>query len=535
MSVPSGRLQFFTLEASDYLERLGLILGRPAPPEPEELVRLTRALRGAALMAGLTPFAQAAQAVEFVAKSLRDGQASWTAERAEVLADAIEELKRLVRQAGEWSDADAAAAERLADSVGGGQARGAGSRPPAARPDDDIKPSVRAFVGREGASIAGTLEHAAQAVELGQPGDTPAVVLQRLQPLRGLASLPSLSPLPEFLDAIELTVRTIREGAAPPNAAPALRRVAQALTRLARDIADTGAATADAPEVLAGARALLASFGNDDDIVDVATLFASGDATPIVARGATPEPGHQPDARIELVSLADRFRQAADQLEIAPGTAARTLSLYALASQLGSLARGARQERPELNRILTTVREAVQNGSAERAPPAFAANLRSTAEQLAKSAEGRNAIIFAEEFDDLVTAFQGLAAPPPDQTIPDERDAIVPISELLAAEPAAERTAFERSLATYHELLEAERREVSPTAEPAPTPTTREPIADFDVVAIESLLYQGRRALERADVVRRNLTVALKSDRPFREVEPLVSELIDLVPLALAE
>ena len=55
------------------------------------------------------------------------------------------------------------------------------------------------------------------------------------------------------------------------------------------------------------------------------------------------------------------------------------------------------------------------------------------------------------------------------------------------------------------------------------------------VVAIDTLLYRGRRALERADLVRRDLSDALKAGRSFPEVEPLVSELIDLVPLALAE
>src|SRR5262245_29809862 len=97
MSVPSGRLQFFALEAGDYLERLALIVGRPEPPEPDELIRLTRALRGASLMAGLAPFSHAAAGLEQIAKAHRAGQWAWSPGQTELVADAIEQLKRLTR------------------------------------------------------------------------------------------------------------------------------------------------------------------------------------------------------------------------------------------------------------------------------------------------------------------------------------------------------------------------------------------------------------------------------------------------------
>jgi hypothetical protein len=49
------------------------------------------------------------------------------------------------------------------------------------------------------------------------------------------------------------------------------------------------------------------------------------------------------------------------------------------------------------------------------------------------------------------------------------------------------------------------------------------------------LLYRGRRALERADVIRGELTVVLKARRDLSGVETLLAELLDLVPLALAD
>jgi hypothetical protein len=527
MSVPSGRLQFFALEATDYLERLGVIAARPTPPVGEELVRLTRALRGAALMAGLAPFAHAAQAVEQIAKGYRDGNLVWDTDRANEFGAIVTELRRLVNRATEWTDAEATAADALARRIGDPAGRGkpASIAGPA---DDEIQPSVRAFVGREGAQIAGTLEHAAQAVELGQPGETADVLLHRLQPLRGLAALPRLSPLPEFLDAIELAVRSLRDAAPPPASPATLRKVAQAVGILAREVADSGAAPASHETVVAGAEALFDTFGSEDDVVAIASLFRADDPRPIVSRGEVPEPAAPADLQIELTSLADRFRQGADQLRAAPSQAVRFLTLYSLSTHLAPLTRDAHRERPVLGGLLDAVRGAVKSKAAVGSPDAFAGYLQRAAEELSTVAGSRNAILLADQLEGIIVGLAALpprAAPPPVATQPPEDD-VVPIESLAPDEPATSLSTFEQSFSTYHALLR------TPAREPVAVPERE---FEADVLPIEIFLYRGRRALERADVVRRDLTVALKSDRPFVEVEPLVSELIDLVPLALAE
>jgi hypothetical protein len=562
MSVPSGRLQFFALEAGDYLERLALIVGRPTPPDPDELVRLTRALRGASLMAGLSSFSHAAGALEQVAKAHRAGTWPWGPGQTELVAQAIEELKRLTRQAAEWSDADSKSATRLADELAGELDREGVESPVPARPaTDELQPSVRVFVAKEGAMIAGTLEHAAQALELGQAAETAEVVLQRMQPLRGLATLPSLTPLPEFLDAIELTMRTVRDGASPPGAPRALRQVAAAVTRIAREIADHASADPDAPETTAAALALLRVFGSEDDVVEVRELFATGDPTPIVRRGSPPvrDAG---DPIIELVSLADRLRQAADQLTTTAGLTARTLQLHGLVSQLRPLAREAVAGRSSISPLLGAITKAVTSGHAEAAQARFSDLLREAADRLARTAESRNAIFLADEVADIVA---GLAlddvvvqplGPPSEPVIEVELAALV-VTEVVIVEPAVEDDSpivpieslaydepvpieslapdlprpaaagvglrpFEMSFSTYHRLRHEPRL-------PA------EPLEATAVVPIETLLYRGRRALERADVVRLELSDALAASLSFDQVQPLVSELIDLVPLALAE
>jgi len=587
MTIPAGRFQFFALEASDYLERLALIVGRPTIPDPEEVVRLSRALRGASLMAGLTAFSQAAAGLEQVAKAYREGQIGWEPGRVELIADAVEELKRLTRQAADWSDADSAAATALSRSLVqslGDDAILAPSRGEVSdHASEELKPSVRAFVGREGALIAGTLEHAAQAMELGQPGQTVDVVLQRLQPLRGLASLPSLSPLPEFLDAIELTVRTTAETAPPPGGATALRRAAAAITRLAREIAETGRATTTTAEVEAGADALLDTFGREDDIVDIASLFYSGDAHPIATQGAPPYRDLSVDSMVELVSLGDRFHHAAEQLRNISGRTELTLWSYGLVVQLRPLAREAASERPYLRPLLDAITQAIVSGRARDAILELSDLLEASADRLGQAAESRNAVFLGDELASVVAGLGSLGQPgdrprPPEppvlpvelapvepavaaeddgdivpiEALLDDESDVVPIETLAPDLPAATKplalSAFELSFSTYHRLLNAPPPPppvpVAPSAPPASEEVeailaeavrsaSQEP--DPGILPISALLYRGRRALERADLVRVELSDALKAKRPFAEIEPLVSELIDLVPLALEE
>jgi hypothetical protein len=77
---------------------------------------------------------------------------------------------------------------------------------------------------------------------------------------------------------------------------------------------------------------------------------------------------------------------------------------------------------------------------------------------------------------------------------------------------------------------------LAPEPEPVPIELLAPEESPTGVVPIESLLYSGRAALERADQVRQLLEGSLRtaSDELDR-VEPLVRELLDLVPLALAD
>ena len=80
MTQPLGIDDFFSHEAGEYLERLGVLVSGGTAPRPDELVRYARALRGSALMANQHLIARAASGLEHVLRAYRDGRRPWDME-----------------------------------------------------------------------------------------------------------------------------------------------------------------------------------------------------------------------------------------------------------------------------------------------------------------------------------------------------------------------------------------------------------------------------------------------------------------------
>src|SRR6266576_1993997 len=213
---PLGMSDFFALEAGEYLDRLDALVQQPAPPPPEELVRLARALRGSALMAGQQAIARAAMGLEALARGVREGRRGWDVATKQVATRAVDDLKIFVRKAASWTDADTAKAEALAS-----QLEQLGGRPSAqvrAAEVMGLDAGARAFVAREGAAIASALDRAGRAMRASPMAHDPLQqVLKALQPLRGLAALTDLPPLPDLLEGIEQAIGEVsRASGAPP-------------------------------------------------------------------------------------------------------------------------------------------------------------------------------------------------------------------------------------------------------------------------------------------------------------------------------
>ncbi len=530
MSSPLGRRDFFALEAGEYLERLALLTAGAGIPDNESLVRYARALRGAALMAGPPGYAVAASAIENLAKALREGAATWSSALAEELGQAIETGKQLLHRVREWSEEDIARCERTAsrlNDLAGTTTRRSPVAEPHAAPTQSA--AVRAYIARETAALAATLDQAADAVDQFVP-DGLVTVAQRLQPLRGLGALPGLAPLPELLEALDLTLALGgRSGAWPPAAGRAFRATSAALARIARDIAELGLTQPDSPEIVQAAGLLREAFAGEQDVVPVASLFVAGDAEPIVRRGTPPSPPRPgADTAVELVSLADRLRHGAALLRTGPPGPARALQLHSFVLSLRGLTLSPAVSGTAGNLLHRLDREAMA-GRVLPAAERIAGLLERVAGALADAAETGSIAalggVLAPLYDELDNASPALDASPivPIESLAPRSEAeVVPI-ESLGYDTAPAYTPFEQSFSTYFRLLRRGR----------PAPVQPAPVAEPEAVSIQVLLYRGRRALERANLVGRELDAALQAQRQLAEIRGLLGELLDLVPLAL--
>ncbi|HMG17561.1 MAG TPA: hypothetical protein VK573_02460, partial [Gemmatimonadales bacterium] len=388
---PLGMTDFFALEAGEYLDRLDALVQAATPPAADEVVRLARALRGSALMASQQAIARAAMGLEALARGLREGRRQWDAATKQIATRAVDDLKIFVRKAPTWTDADTAKADALAS-----QLEQLGGRPSAqvrAAEAMGLDAGARAFVAREGAAIASALDRAGRVLRTNPIAHDPLqAVLKALQPLRGLAALNDLPPLPDLLDGIERAIGELsRTSAAPPpgsgNAVAELFQMAATSTaHAAREVAERGRPDPESAEFRRFAGLLVRFMESEPDIVSIETVGT------IVHRGTPPAGASERPAqlgRLELVSHGEHLRQAADSLERAPSATQRELRAHTLAGTFRALsAAGGGAVAERVAEFAQTAREAVTSGIAVNQPALFAAELRKAGELLAASGTG---------------------------------------------------------------------------------------------------------------------------------------------------
>ncbi len=580
MSAPSGRPDFFALEAGEYLQELGRALGHDTAPAAS-VERVARALRGASLLAGPADFTRAAAALEAAVRAVVDGHAPWEPGLAELLRGGIETLTSLLRHTREWNETASEQALKLAAELEE-RSREAGAPPPppfGRRATDRSQPGVRAFLAREAAIVAGAVERLSR-----EPGgiDNPAAienVLRTTRPLRGVAFLSEVPPLGELLDLTEQILRDPLRGVpGSPHIPDALGLLAASMARTAREITESGTPRTDSPELSEMARRVREAAVEESDVVSIEGLFADGDAEPIVHQGTPPVqelPG--PDAALPMLALAARLTQAAELFSRDASGPLRALQEIALLLTLRS-GLPPRATLP-VDRLVAAIVRALGRAASGANPDDFLRALRQAAAGISALADGApdpgapSVAMVTGLFETLpgespATALQAPAAPvepavvgaqadelplvnietllyadPPAAAAEPSlsEDPIVAIEDLAPDTPVPALNAFEASLHTYGRLL-AGRAEpflpatLPPTRSPAPPPALRSEDAladDGTVVPIETLLYRGRGALMRANEVRQEIDAIIAALKAERRLEPLIQELMDLVPLAL--
>src|SRR5438876_2886262 len=562
---PLAMTDFFALEAGEYLGRLDAVL-QPAEgtaPLADEFVRLARALRGSALMASQPAIARAAAGLESLARAIREGRRPWEPQTQQLALRAVDDMKIFVRRAGSWTDADTAKAEALAVELE--QVAGRPSAQIRAVEALGLDPGARAFVAREGAAIAGALARAAQALRADPRAHDPLQhVLRALQPLRGLAALTDLPPLPDLLEGIERAIGELsRSGLEPPTNLGELFQVAgSAIARAAREVAERGRPDPEGPDFRQFAGLLVKFMESEPDAVSIGSLYYSDSGPHIVSRGV---PAARPSTlgKLELVSHGEHLRQAADSLERAPSATQRELRAHTLGTTFRALANaGGGVLAVRVAQFSIAGSEAVASGIAVSSAAAFAAELRRAGDLLVRSGTGDEEAL-ATELDALTAALRAIQpgaapapAPPraPAAPAPAPRPApasrptppraaapVVPVVKSAPApraEPAMPETPdLVGSWAAYQRLLEggigsASLAELIAGVQSAPAaPAPGSPLAAAAAPAavdVRALLYRGDRALQRAKELR-----AAAKRASGDELRALVDEVCDLVALAL--
>jgi HPt (histidine-containing phosphotransfer) domain-containing protein len=564
-SKPLGMSDFFALEAGEYLERLDALLSKGDSPNADELVRLARALRGSALMANQHAIARAAAGLEALARAVREGRGGWDARTKQLAVRGVDDLKIFVRRAANWTDADTAKAEALSQELE--QLAGRPSAQIRAAEAIGLDAGARAFVAREGAAIASALDRAAQALRANPLAHDPLQhVLRAIQPLRGLAAVNDLPPLPDLLDGIERAIAELsRSGIEPPaNVGEVFQSGATAIARAAREVAERGRPDPDGPDFRQFAGLIVSFMDAEPDVVSIGSLYYSDSGPHIVSRGV---PATRPSTlgRLELVSHGDHLRQAADSLERAPSATQRELRAHTLATTFRALANaGGGVVADKVAQFAQAAREAVASGIAVSSPGAFAAELRRVGELLARSGSSDEEAL-ATELDAVTAAIRALEpgapapapapspapappprpaaaapprpvpppAPPPRAPAPAApappssaraADAVPETADLIGSWAAYQRRATGPSgPASLDELLAGVEGGVS-----APLRQAAGASSEVAVVDVRTLVYRGERALARAQELR-----AAAKQASGDNLRALIEEVCDLVALAL--
>jgi chemotaxis protein histidine kinase CheA len=569
MNQQMGLTDFFAMEAGEYLERLDELVSGRGKPNMEEVLRLARALRGSALMASQQTISNTAAALERLIRIVREDRVPWDEATKQLSIRAVDDLKVLVRGVRGWSDAHEQRAQRIRQELErvAGPPTGLTGQHAAIKTDTGLDTGTRAFIGREGASVASALDQAAKALQQNPLAHDPLTrVLKVMQPLRGLAVLSELPPVPDLLEGIEQAIGELQRRHDPvPDAALLFNAAAKAVSRSAQEIATHGSANPDSAEAQDFAKRLGRLI--EGDAVPIQSLYFNDQGPHVVEQGAAPSrPGRL--GQVELVSHGEHLQKAADELERAQSQTQRALRAQALTPTFRALA--GQTGGPLADAVADfaqAARNALARGTAAAQAEQFAKHLRTVGKVLStagqedeSSAAGRVKAVAVE----ILGAPRGAAAAPPGRPTSAAEAAAAPPRRPTPTAGAAEpgRSAEAPTLAgswTRYERLVAERGlgpasldelvKGAPRAQPVPSVPSAPPASPAspassaspagqgmgeEVVHINSLLYSGSAALERADELRQEVHVVVSGPTIDRtKLTDLIEEFFDLVELGI--
>jgi hypothetical protein len=551
MSVTVGLLDFYILEASEYVDQLDALVGAAvhAPPDSTPFITAARALRGSSTMAKLLRMAELAGSIERVGRGLRDGSVRWTTESRAAIVAAVDDIRILLRTVRSWSAAEEhRAAARIAELK-------------TFLPEGAVAPNTPISGAVSPTFFASEVEGVAAALDafVATPTDRRALdeAVGRVRALRGISALKDLPPLADVADAIE---QAARARAGETRGLTAAQRelydsCAHVLRRAARELRTIGRPDASAPEVRRFADAFTAvqrQAREEEHVVPVSNLFY-GDAGPhVVNRANRPPKTLETRFRTEVTSLAEHLRRLVADASAATSAVGRERAAHELGAAL---------------RVMRWTIESFGNGDAARFFGAAAAERNLLDPVVLSSIDAAASLVASPTVSlaDLGPKLANLArANTVDRAIgaglgPLDQPRRTPATSprVTASEP---RPASSLTSGTPSSLTPSAGRSVRPT--PARGETTRRtpltptgpelrqflqsgiagfneldqtplaapaPLDDATVVSVDELLYRGRAALARAIEVRDLIRLS------GGNTDEALAELFDLLDLAAAE
>lgn len=542
MSVAVGLLDFYILEASEYVDQLDALVGAAVhtPPDSTPFVTAARALRGSSTMAKLLRMAELAGSVERVGRGLRNGSVRWEPELRSAVVAAIDDMRILLRGVRGWSAAEEQrAAARVAELR-------------RFVPDGNAAPNAPVSSAVSPTYFAAEVEGVASALDafVAAPADRAAFdeALGRVRALRGISALKDVPPLGDVADALEYAAKSVgAEGrAVTPQHLTLFDASARVLRRAARELRTMGRPDASASEVrrFADAAAALQQESRDEEhVVPVAKLFFNDAGPHVVSRAERPPTTPEARLRNEITAPAEHLRRLVADVVMAASAIGRDRAVSELRA-------GLRAVRATLDSFgladagrffgsaaaETNLLDPVRLASIDAAAGVLSSGSVPVAELSSRLAElGRGHAVDRAIGMGLGPLDQAQPAPMP--TSPAD-PGMAPAAGSVGAPQQARHTPGRGEVAqrrrtpltpTGQELHQFLQTGIAGFNELAQTPLAPPaPLDDATVVPIDDLLYRGRAALERAIEVRDLIRLS------GGNTDEALAELFDLLDLAAA-
>ncbi|MFL5617919.1 MAG: Hpt domain-containing protein [Gemmatimonadaceae bacterium] len=531
MTAPAGFLDFFVLEAGEYVEQLDALMlaSGSEGPDLEALQRVARALRGSATMAKLTAFAEMAAGIERVGRGLRSGVTRWEPALAGALVAAVDDCKLLLRNVRSWSPPDDARSRaRIEELARYAPARSA--TPTAGQPTA----SDGGFLTTEVANIGAGAELLAT-----RPTDRDAAanVLRRVRAMRGIAGVKDHPSLADVLEATEYAAHPLERGEAEISAErlAVLGAAATVLRGISAAMRIGTSLDPASPELARFAAALDAMQEKETEqerVVPITELFYEDGGPTVVQPAPNPPTSPAERFRLEVVSQGEHLRRLVSDARGARDDLARDRVRRALRQAL----RGLRQAAESYGEKDVAAFVASHNDDVVQLDGRALDSLDEVAAMLAQPATSPASLVARlralQERPEVVaeapapaphmTPVRPSTVAPPSAT-PQERDlpAAAALVDIATSGTSAPKPQLGSLLDAGIAKLGALR--TAPLVAPAPLP-------EQPAVPIDVLLYRGRAAIERC----REIRDQVRSAGGPVDAETL-DELFDLLDLALTD